>query len=155
VQPHPLSRSTLAARHQRSSAPTVPAIQPARSRAKPPRTPSRGETSVPVLDFPYSRLTVANLASLEFVRACSPRPPRCPANSVSPYAPMLTHSAPLPSLELDRSLSHSIASPRSRDSSLELPPTRPELSLRGSPISGPDLVARTPPVCSPGSPRLS
>jgi hypothetical protein len=133
----------------------VLAIQPARSRAKPPQAPSRGETSAPVLDFPYSRLTVANLASPEFGRACSPCPARCPANSVPSYALMLTHSAPLPSPELDRALSHSIASPRGRDSSLELPSTRPELSLRRSPISSPGLVARTPPVCSPGSPRRS
>jgi hypothetical protein len=153
AQAHPLSRTTLAARLRLSSAPAVPTIQPARSRAKPPRAPSRGETSVPVLNFPYSRLTVANLASPEFGCACSPRLARCPANSVPPYAPMLTHSAPLPSTKLDRALSHSIASPRGRDSSPELPLTRLELSLRRSPISGPGLVARTPSVCSPSPPR--
>jgi hypothetical protein len=41
----------------------VPVTQPVRSRAKPPRASPRGETFIPVLGFPYSRLLVANLAS--------------------------------------------------------------------------------------------
>ena len=41
----------------------VPAVQLAKSHARSPRALSRGETSVLVLDFPYSRLTIANLAS--------------------------------------------------------------------------------------------
>ena len=40
-----------------------PAVQLAKSHARSPRALSRGETSVLVLDFPYSRLTIANLAS--------------------------------------------------------------------------------------------
>jgi hypothetical protein len=158
---HPSSLLSIA--HTRSLSPApfhasspsfaaVSAIQLVRSRAEPPRAPSRGEASVPVLDSPYLRLTIVNLAPPEFGRAYSPRPARCPANSASPHALRLAHSAPLPPPELDRALSHTIASPYRRDSSPELPPTRPELSLYHSPIPAPGLVARTPPVCLPGSP---
>jgi hypothetical protein len=103
--------------------PVVPAIQPVRSRAKPPRAPSRGDTSVHVLGFLYSCLTVANLTSPDFGRACSACRVRCPANSAPSHVPVLAHSTPLPTPELDRALPHSIASSRGRDSSLELPQT--------------------------------
>jgi hypothetical protein len=43
------------------------------------------------------------------------------ANSASHYAPVLAHSAPLPSPELVRALTHPIAPPRGQDSSPELP----------------------------------
>jgi hypothetical protein len=57
--PHPLSRSTLAASRRRRPAPVFPAIQLAGDRAKPPRAPPRGETPVPVPNFPYYALCSA------------------------------------------------------------------------------------------------
>jgi hypothetical protein len=62
--------------------------KPAESHAKPPRAPPRGEKSVPVLGFPYSRLTVANLVSPVCGRVCSPRPARCPANPAPSRVPV-------------------------------------------------------------------
>jgi hypothetical protein len=59
----PLSRSTLASHARQSSATTLPAVQPARSHAKPSRAPSRGETLVPVLGFSQFLFVLANLAS--------------------------------------------------------------------------------------------
>jgi hypothetical protein len=52
AQLHPLSRSALVARHRRRPAPAFPTIQLAGDHAKPPRAPPRGETPLPVLNFP-------------------------------------------------------------------------------------------------------
>jgi hypothetical protein len=60
AQHHPLSRSTHAASHRWRSAPAFLAIQLAGDRSKPPRAPSRGETLVPVPNFPYCALCSAN-----------------------------------------------------------------------------------------------
>jgi hypothetical protein len=59
AQLHPLSRSTHAASRRRP-APVFPAIQLARDRSKPPRALPRGETPVPVPNFPYCALCLAN-----------------------------------------------------------------------------------------------
>jgi hypothetical protein len=59
---HPLSRSTHAASRRRRPAPTFPTIQLAGDRSKPPRAPPRGETTVPVPNFPYCALCSSNFA---------------------------------------------------------------------------------------------
>jgi hypothetical protein len=60
AQLRPLSCSAHAASHRRRPAPAFPAIQLARDRSKPPRAPPRGETPVPVPNFPYCALCSAN-----------------------------------------------------------------------------------------------
>jgi hypothetical protein len=60
TQYRPLSRSALAARRRRRPAPAFPTIQLAGDRAKPPRAPPRGETPLPVPNFPCSALCLAN-----------------------------------------------------------------------------------------------
>jgi hypothetical protein len=62
AQLRPLSRSAHAASHRRRPAPAFPAIQLAGDRSKPPRAPPRGETPVPVPNFPYCALCSANFA---------------------------------------------------------------------------------------------
>jgi hypothetical protein len=62
AQLHPLSRSAHAASHRRRTVPAFPAIQLAGDRSKPPRVSPRGETPVPVSNFPYSALCSANFA---------------------------------------------------------------------------------------------
>jgi hypothetical protein len=61
AQLHPLSRSAHAASRRRRPAPAFPAIQLAGDRSKPPRAPPRGETPVPVPNFPYCAICSANL----------------------------------------------------------------------------------------------
>jgi hypothetical protein len=60
AQLHPLSRSAHAATRRRRPSPTFPAIQLAGGRSKPPRASPRGETPVPVPNFPYCALCSAN-----------------------------------------------------------------------------------------------
>jgi hypothetical protein len=60
AHPHPLSRSVLAARRRQRPTPVFPAIQLAGDRSKPPRAPPRGETPVPMPNFPYCALCSAN-----------------------------------------------------------------------------------------------
>jgi hypothetical protein len=62
THPRPLSRSALVARRRRRSAPAFPTIQLAGDRAKPPRAPPRGETPIPVPNFPYCVLCSSNFA---------------------------------------------------------------------------------------------
>jgi hypothetical protein len=57
---HPLSRSAHAASRRRRPAPMFLAIQLAEDRSKPPRAPPRGETAVPVPNFPYCALCSSN-----------------------------------------------------------------------------------------------
>jgi hypothetical protein len=57
---HPLSRSTHAASRRRRPAPVFPAIQLFGDRSKPPRALPRGETPVPMPNFPYCALCSAN-----------------------------------------------------------------------------------------------
>jgi hypothetical protein len=116
-----LSCSALAACARRRPAPTVLAAQPTGSCAKPPRAPSWGKEPIPVLGFPYPRLVVANLASLEFIHASSPHLARWLADSASHRAPALVLSTLLPSPELVWALVHPILPPRGRDSLPEFP----------------------------------
>jgi hypothetical protein len=62
AQLHPLLRSTHIASRRWRPAPLFPAIQLAGDRSKPPRAPPRGETTVPVPNFPYCALCSANFA---------------------------------------------------------------------------------------------
>jgi hypothetical protein len=62
VQLLPLSRSAHAASRRRRPAPAFLAIQLAGDCSKPPRAPPRGETLVPVPNFPYCALCSANFA---------------------------------------------------------------------------------------------
>jgi hypothetical protein len=62
AQLHPLSRSAHAASRRRRPAPAFPAIQLAGDCSKPPRAPPRGETLVPVPNFPYCALCSVNFA---------------------------------------------------------------------------------------------
>jgi hypothetical protein len=62
AQLHPLSCSAHAARRRRRPAPAFPTIQLAGDRAKPLRALPRGETLVPVPNFPYCALCSANFA---------------------------------------------------------------------------------------------
>jgi hypothetical protein len=57
---HPLSRSAHAASRRQRPAPVFPAIQLVGDRSKPPRAPPRGETPVPMPNFPYCALCSAN-----------------------------------------------------------------------------------------------
>jgi hypothetical protein len=57
---HPLSRSAHAASRRRRPAPAFSAIELAGDRSKPPRAPPRGETPLPVLNFPSFALCLAN-----------------------------------------------------------------------------------------------
>jgi hypothetical protein len=62
AHPHPLSRSVLTARRCRRLTLVFPTIQLAGDHAKPPRAPPRGETPVPVPNFPYCTLCSSNFA---------------------------------------------------------------------------------------------
>jgi hypothetical protein len=62
AQLHPLSRSALAARRRRRPEPAFPTIQLTGDRAKPPRALPRGETPVPMPNFPYCALCSSNSA---------------------------------------------------------------------------------------------
>jgi hypothetical protein len=56
AQLHPLSRSAHSASHRRRPAPAFSAIQLTGDHSKPPRASPRGETPVPVPNFPYCAL---------------------------------------------------------------------------------------------------
>jgi hypothetical protein len=57
-----LSCSALAARRRRRPALTFPTVQLTGDRAKHPRAPPRGKTSVPMPNFPYCALCSSNFA---------------------------------------------------------------------------------------------
>jgi hypothetical protein len=72
AQLHPLSCSAHAASRRRRPAPAFPAILLAGDRSKPPRAQPRGETPLPVPNFPYCALcsvnfTFAGARSWQFV----------------------------------------------------------------------------------------
>jgi hypothetical protein len=60
AQLHPLSRSAHATSRRRRPAPAFPATQLTGDRSKPPRASPRGETPVPVPNFPYCAMCSAN-----------------------------------------------------------------------------------------------
>jgi hypothetical protein len=89
AQLHPLSRSAHAVSHRQRPVPAFPAIQLAGDRSKPPRASPRGETLVPVPNFPYCALCSANFA---FAGA---RPRRSAQKSVIPFLPSRLAERPL------------------------------------------------------------
>jgi hypothetical protein len=62
AHPRPLSHSALAAKRCRRPEPVFPTIQLTGDRVKPLRAPPRGETPVPVPNFPYCALCSSNFA---------------------------------------------------------------------------------------------
>jgi hypothetical protein len=62
AHPRPLSCSALAARRRRRPEPVFSTIQLTGYRPKPPRAPPRGETLVPVPNFPYCVMCSSNFA---------------------------------------------------------------------------------------------
>jgi hypothetical protein len=62
THPRPLSRSALVARCRRRPEPAFPTIQLAGDRSKPPRAPPRGETPIPMPNFPYCAQCSSNFA---------------------------------------------------------------------------------------------
>jgi hypothetical protein len=60
AQLHPLSHSAHAPSSRRRPAPAFPTVQAIGDHARPPRAPPRGETPVPVPNFPYCALCSAN-----------------------------------------------------------------------------------------------
>jgi hypothetical protein len=116
----PLSRSALTARRRRRPVPAFPTIQLTGDRAKPPRAPPRGETPVPVPNFPNCALCLANFG---FAGA---RPRRTavlaqrPTDLARSSSPVLVPRVPLPLLKLALALAHLKPPPRGRNASLEL-----------------------------------
>jgi hypothetical protein len=87
VQLHPLSRSAHAASRRRRPVPMFPAIQLAGDCSKPPRAPPRGETPVPVPNFPYCALCSANCAFAGARSRWSTVLTRCPADLARSSSP--------------------------------------------------------------------
>jgi hypothetical protein len=100
----PLSRSALAARRRRRSAPAFPTIQLAGDRAKPPRSPPRGETHLIVPNFPYCALCLANFGTAGARPRRSAVLVRWLANLPRSSSPALVPKVPLPLLKLAQAL---------------------------------------------------
>jgi hypothetical protein len=120
TQLHPLSRSALAASRRWRPAPSFPAIQLAGDRSKPPRAPPRGETPVPMPNFPYCTLCSSNFA---FAGA----PPwrfavlaRWPADLARSSSPVLVPKVHLPLLKPVQALARLKSPLRGRNGSPEL-----------------------------------
>jgi hypothetical protein len=100
--------------------PTFSTIQLAGDRAKPPRAPPRGETPVPVPNFPYCALCSANF---DFADA-RPRQTtvfvRWPADLARSSSPALVPKVPLPLLKLALALARLKPPPRGRNASPKL-----------------------------------
>jgi hypothetical protein len=120
AQLHPLTRSAHAASRRQRRAPAFSTVQAAGDRARPPRAPPRGETPVPVPNFPYCALSSANF---NFARARPWRTAmlaRWPADLARSSSPALVPKVPLPLLKLAKALTHLKPLPRGRNSSPEL-----------------------------------
>jgi hypothetical protein len=139
----PLSLSALAARRRRRLALAFPTIQLAGDCAKPPRAPPRGETPVPVPNFPYCALCLANFG---FAGARPRRTAvlaRWPTDLARSSSPALVPKLPLPLLKLAKALACLKPPPRGRNASPELlRPARDPLSALG-------CVASSLPLSSP------
>jgi hypothetical protein len=120
AQPHPLSRSAHTASRRRRTVPAFSTVQATGDRARPPRAPSRGETPVPVPNFPYCALCSANFG---FAGARPRRTAvlaRWPADLARSSSPALVPKVPLPLLKLAQALAHLKPPPRGRNASPEL-----------------------------------
>jgi hypothetical protein len=84
---HPLSRSAHTTSRRRRPTPAFPAIQLAGDRSKPPRAPPRGETPVPVPNFPYCALCSSNFAFVGARPRWSTVLARWPADLARPGSP--------------------------------------------------------------------
>jgi hypothetical protein len=111
----PLSRSALAARRHRRPAPAFPTIQLARDRAKPPRAPPRGETPLPVLNFPSFALCLANFGIAGARPWRSVVLARWPSDLARSSSLALVPKVPLPLLKLAQALARLKPPPRGRN----------------------------------------
>jgi hypothetical protein len=108
----PLSRSALAGRHRRRPAPAFPIIQLTGDRTKPPRAPPRGETPVPVPNFPYCALWLANFGIAGARPWRSAVLVRWPADLARSSFLALVPKVPLPLLKLAQALARLKPPPR-------------------------------------------
>jgi hypothetical protein len=97
--------------------PASPAIQLAGDRTKPPQAPPRGETPLPMLNFPSLALCLANFA----ITGARPRRStvfaRWPVDLARSSSPALFPKVPLPLLKLTQALARLKPSPRGRNAS--------------------------------------
>jgi hypothetical protein len=120
AQLHPLSRSAHTASRRRRPVPAFPTVQATRDSARPPWAPPRGETPVPVPNFPYCALCSANF---NFAGARPRRTAvlaRWPADLARSSSPALVPKVPLPLLKLAKALARPKPLPRDRNASPEL-----------------------------------
>jgi hypothetical protein len=100
AHPRPLSRSALAARRHRRPASVFLAIYLTGDRTKPPRAPPRGETPVPMPNFPYCTLCSSNFAFAGARPRRSTVLARWSADLARSSSPRLVPKVHLPLLEL-------------------------------------------------------
>jgi hypothetical protein len=126
---HPISRSALAASRRRRPAPAFSTIHLAGDRSKPPRASPRGETPVPVLNFPYCALCSSNFTLADVRPRRSTVLARCPADLASSSSPVLVPKVHLPLLKPTQALARLKSPPRGRNRSPEfLRPARDPLT---------------------------
>jgi hypothetical protein len=113
----PLSRSALAARRRRRPAPASPSIQLAGDRAKPPQALPRGETPLPVLNFPSLTLCLANFGITGARPRQSAMLARWPTDLARSSSPALVPKVPLPLLKLAQALARLKPPRRGRNAS--------------------------------------
>jgi hypothetical protein len=129
AQLHPLSRSAHAASRRRRPAPASPAIQLAGDHPKPPRAPPRGETPVPMPNFPYCVMCSANFTLAGVRPRRSTVLARCPADLARFSSPEYVSVSPLSLWKLAKALARHKSPPRGRNHSPEfLRPARDFLS---------------------------
>jgi hypothetical protein len=120
AHPRPLSRSALTTRRRWRPASVFPAIQLAGDRAKPPRAPPRGETPVPVPNFPYCALCSSNFTFAGARPRRSAVLARWPADLARSSSPGLIPKVHQPLLKPAQALACLKSPPRGRNRSLEL-----------------------------------
>jgi hypothetical protein len=108
---HPLSRSAHAASRRRRAVPA----------SKPLRAPPRGETLVPVPNFPYCALCSSNFAFAGARPRRSAVLARWPVDLARSSSPVLVPKVHLPLLKLAKALAHLKSPPRGWNGSPELP----------------------------------
>jgi hypothetical protein len=119
VQLHPLSCSAHAASRCRRPAPTFPTIQLTGDRSKPPRAPPRGETPVPVPNFPYCAMCSSNFAFAGARPRWSAALTQWPADLARSSSPVLIPKVHLPLLKPAQALACLKSPPRCRNGSPE------------------------------------
>jgi hypothetical protein len=119
AQLHPLLHSTLAASRRRRPAPASPTIQLAGDRPKPPRAPPRGETPLPVPNFPYCALCSANFTFVGAWPRRSATLARWPTDLARSSSLVLVPKVHMPLLKLAKALARLKSPPRGRNGSPE------------------------------------